>query len=388
MQNRQIKPLVNARLLIPKLYYFWFFAAVGAVLAFLPLHYRSIGLNETEIGLIGALPSLIVFVASPLWSALADARGWHRPMLLSGIFGWSGAFGLIALQAAFGPVMVVVCAQAVLSAPIAPLADSGVMKLLGERRNLYGQQRVWGSVGFALAAMLSGWLVNQGMPVAFFWVHIACGLILLAVCSRLPSGEQAGASVRAGAGALLRDWRWITLLVSLLLMYAGNSASVGFRSLFLRDIGIDTFAIGTIDAASAAIEIPFMLGSARLLRKFAPRKVMMLAAGIYVLVAALQWLSVDHGVVVIAQLLRGVAFALFWPSVVSEAQVMAPKGMTATAQSLVGTASFSLATVLANPASGWLYANMGYKTMFLAGLVCLVFALLGFAIGSRPRLQG
>src|SRR2546423_11489469 len=48
------------------------YAAVGSMLPYLPLYYRSLGFNLAQVGSILALGALVGLLASPSWGALSD----------------------------------------------------------------------------------------------------------------------------------------------------------------------------------------------------------------------------------------------------------------------------------------------------------------------------
>jgi len=57
---------------------FLYFAAFAAALPFFVLFYQKLGFNGAQIGLLTGIPPLITLFASPFWTGLADARGWHK----------------------------------------------------------------------------------------------------------------------------------------------------------------------------------------------------------------------------------------------------------------------------------------------------------------------
>ncbi len=53
--------------------------------------------------------------------------------------------------------------------PIGSLTDSAVMSLLGEKKEKYGQIRMWGTLGYGLVAPIAGDLIGRlGLQWAFW----------------------------------------------------------------------------------------------------------------------------------------------------------------------------------------------------------------------------
>ena len=58
--------------LIPKVFYFFHFAGLGAVVPYLPLFYKQLGLPAKKAGIISGTQPFISFLFTPLWGAFAD----------------------------------------------------------------------------------------------------------------------------------------------------------------------------------------------------------------------------------------------------------------------------------------------------------------------------
>ena len=73
-------PLQRA-LWIARLYYFGFFAALGAIVPFFNVYLQQRGMSGTEIGLVSALPPIIALISNPFWSGVADRWQTHQRVL-------------------------------------------------------------------------------------------------------------------------------------------------------------------------------------------------------------------------------------------------------------------------------------------------------------------
>jgi fucose permease len=58
-------------------------------------------------------------------------------------------------------IFALVVIMSLFTAPVAPLADSATLAALGNARERYGSQRVWGAVGWGLSTVTFGWMVQQ-----------------------------------------------------------------------------------------------------------------------------------------------------------------------------------------------------------------------------------
>ena len=73
----------------PFLFYFLYFAAFSSLLPFFVLFYQRLGFNGAQIGLLTGIPPLVILVAAPFWTGLADSKHWHKLVMGIGIAGMS-----------------------------------------------------------------------------------------------------------------------------------------------------------------------------------------------------------------------------------------------------------------------------------------------------------
>jgi PPP family 3-phenylpropionic acid transporter len=172
--------------LLAKAFYFCYFAAMSSLIPFLALYYAQIGLSGRQIGFLAGMLPLVTLVSAPLWGGVADATHQHRRMLALAIGGaWIAALTLSLITRFFWSIPIV-AVYAVFSAPIIPLVDNTVIAMLGQRKAEYGKQRLWGAVGWGIAAPISGALIDHnGLGWAFYgYLVMMSGCFV--VSTRLP----------------------------------------------------------------------------------------------------------------------------------------------------------------------------------------------------------
>ena len=72
------------------------------------------------------------------------------------------------LRRIFTILLVLVVVGEFLEAPSATLADASLLEHLGEARQYYGKQRLWGSLGFGFSSFFVGVLLERSR-------HVVCG---------------------------------------------------------------------------------------------------------------------------------------------------------------------------------------------------------------------
>jgi MFS transporter, PPP family, 3-phenylpropionic acid transporter len=363
-------------LLTPKLLYFTWYLTLGSFAPFVTIYYRERGLDLSQIGLLLALSGMSQIVAGPLWGLLADTLRLHRILLPLAILGTvvSGAF--LGTTNDFVLILALAACSSVFSVPVGPLSDSATLQLLGERRDLYGAQRMWGAVGWGVSTVLAGLIIERlGLPVIFY-IYPLLGLVAILVALRLPQATYVPTDVRAAARAALRDPRWIRLLVCTVLIGCAGAQMHGFLSIYMTELGAGKDQIGLAYTIASVSELPVMMIAVVVLRRWGARPLFVCAGVAYALRLSIYAIFPDPTVALLAQLLHGLCFATVWVAGVHEAQRLAPPGLDATAQSLFNTSIFGVAVILANSIGGVVYQSFGYPVLFgVAALLALAGGL-------------
>lgn len=141
---------------LPKIMYFLLFSAFGAVNSFLPVFYFDVKhLTLSQIGTLGLLIPLSKFLASPLYSAIADRFSAHRAVLLFAIVACVSLRSSLLLIDGFAAILVTAMAAESIGSVISPIFENGVLHILPDK-NMYGRNRLFGAAGYGTAVLCSG----------------------------------------------------------------------------------------------------------------------------------------------------------------------------------------------------------------------------------------
>jgi PPP family 3-phenylpropionic acid transporter len=361
---------------------------MASLYPFLALYYAHLGLSGDQIGTLAAIPPLVSLFAASLWGALADLTQKYRYILRLAISGVIASALALSLTRTFLGLIPAVIAYACFMAPIIPLIDNAVLKLLGDQADRYGKVRLWGAVGWGVAAPLMGWLVEQfGLRWSFYgYAILMCGS--LAASWYLPVARASiGGGFRRGLRALLRNRQWLFFLLIVFIGGMGQASVNNFLFLYLSDLGASKSVMGWALTIATASETTVLFFADRLLARWGAPKMLAFSLGATAVrllaysFARVPWLAL------LIQLLHGPTFAVMWAAGVSYANRSAPVGLGATALGLFSSANFGVGAAAGAFACGLLYERLGSLLMFrwmglwgLFGLVLLV------AIGLRqPR---
>lgn len=375
---------VDRRLLAPKVFYFCFYAAGAALMPFLPLFYAEQGISGSRIGLLTGLPPLISLLSAPLWGGFADMSQQHRRALLIAIVGAMGSVFLLAQVESFLWLLPTVILYAFFMAPVMPLVDASVLALLGERKDQYGKQRLWGAVGWGVAAPVIGWLIGRtGIVGAFYGYILIMGMGLIAASRLRISRVTIGQSFWKSLRGLLVNPSWSLFLLTAFIAGMGLAVINNFFFLYLEYLGFQEGFMGISLTVATLSELPVMFYADRLLRRWGARWMLMASLVIYV-IRTLAYSLVGGALPILAiQLLHGPTFSLMWMAGVAYADEHAPPGLGATAQGLLSGMVMGLGAALGAILGGLLYQNVGPILMFRTAALGVSVGLLIFWLAQR-----
>ncbi len=379
---------VDRTLLPPKALYFCYFAAMAALMPFLALYYRQVGLSGGHIGLLLGIGPMITLAAAPAWGGLADRTQRHRLLLTIAIVGAMIAMFLVSQVGTLGLLLVLVAAYAWFSAPIMPLVDNSVLAILGERKGEYGKQRLWGAVGWGVSAAIAGVMIDRyglGAGFAGFLLFLGIGL----ATSRSMRIAEAGIGQRfwSGIGLIASNSTWVAFLLTVFVAGIGSGVTNNFLFLYLSDLGASETLMGWSLVVATLSELPIFFYSSKLLKRWGAPGVLMIALGANVVRLVAYAVMPDAWMVLPIHLLHGLAFSAMWVAGVTYAGELAPPGMGATAQGLFGGVNMGLGAAAGAMMGGLLYDSTGPRAMYGWVAVTVAVGMAGFWLGERLRAR-
>lgn len=163
------------------LVYFAYFFFLGISTPFENSWLTARGFGAHAGLLIGA--SLIAkTVGQPVLSYLADLLGRRGMLIVSAAASAVGTLALV-LSHDYFVVLALLLFSGFFIGPILALTDAVA---LSEETLNYGHVRLWGSLGFAVAVVAGGWLIDRiGVPLVI-WLEVGGLAVLLAITFALP----------------------------------------------------------------------------------------------------------------------------------------------------------------------------------------------------------
>ena len=363
------------------IFYFALFGALGVFWPYFSLFLRARGLSPTAATRMIALFPVMTIVAPPVAGLVADlwrARGW----IVRGATAMAAvAFALFLV--ARRDLVLIGLATALLAffrAPLASMTDAQTMDTVRKHGGSYGHVRLWGSLGFLLAALAGGELLERRGIDAVMMVTVGA-MAAMALCAWLLPAAHPHAEPRAWPAwrALLaqRDLWWFLLAVAL-----GQLAGATYDSCFslhLAGLGLGGRFTGAAWATGVTAEILLMALSARILARIGAERMFTLAlAGGVVRWAGLALFRSPLAILAL-QPLHGVTFGFYWVAGVTLLRDRASPEAGTAAQGLFASA-YSIGSLAGMLAGGFVLEHHGAGALFGGAAFAAALATLTMAI--------
>ena len=365
------------------------FAAIGAAFAYLPVHYRALGLDLAAIGALGALWAGMALVASPAWGAVTDRLPRSRALLPgAALLSAAAALGLSQAHDLAGVAIGVACVAAATSG-VTPMLDARTLDILGDDRAQFGRIRAWGSASFIVSTLAVGLLIDRWGTGALFAVYVPTYVATALVTLWLPRSRRSSASgtLRAGASRVIRAPGMATFLAAALLTWTAVVLVNSFLSVRLVDLGAPAGLVGMAWIVGAIVEVPIMFAFPRLAARFGAHRLLVLGAAFFALRACLYTLADRPEMLVAGGTLEGAGFGLFFVASVGYVAELAPRGRIATAQGLHSAVAFGIASVIGAAAGGAIATAITIPGLFGVAAIASVVSVGVLAVALRRAPQ-
>jgi PPP family 3-phenylpropionic acid transporter len=325
-------------------------------------------------------------VSQPLWGAGADLWG-RRRTLLSAMF----LSTVLLLGYLGGATFLFFFAWGVLytflSNPVGTLLDSLVLDYLeGRPAVFFGQLRMWGAAGWAVAALLVGYAIT-GRDIRLIFIFGALlmliGWLLAWRRTSETAGDRAFGQTWTGLGTLLRNRRLLLFLGMVTLLQIGAASIFSFYAVYMNKLGASRQLIGFAFTLQGLSELPLYLTAAQIIRRIGSSRTVILAFLVFATRAFLYSVISVPLFAMMVEMLHGLSLVAAVDLVNREV----PSQWRATGQSLFWAAYFGAGSILGNTWAGFLYDRIGVQAMFrVNGSLILAIALCASLFLREPRV--
>lgn len=358
-------------------FYFFYFAALGALVPYWGLYLQSLGFGAVEIGSLTAILMATKVVAPYIWGWLGDHLGHRMRIVRSASLVSVVTFAMMFWVDSFWAIAGVMTLFSFFWNASLPQFEVVTLNYLGKRVRRYALLRVWGSVGFMVTVLLLGWLVDRQGPAVVLSVvfMIYAGIWLASLTVRDPDPEAHPPDSRS-IWQVLRQPAVVAFFAAVFLMQLSHGPYYAFYSIYMTDFGYSKTVIGVLWAIGVGAEVAVFMIMHHLLERFGAARVLVTS----LMIATLRWVIVglfpgEFWVMVGAQLMHAATFGTFHGSAIHLAAHYFHGRFKGRGQALYSSVSFGAGGAVGALLAGYAWDGLGpLPTYLIAGAAALVGA--------------
>ncbi|GAA0684072.1 major facilitator superfamily domain-containing protein 6 [Marinobacterium maritimum] len=361
-------------------FYLFYFALLGTLLPYWTLYLQWLKLDAATIGWLMGILHVSRVLAPNLWGWLADRTGRRVAIVrLGALASWVCFLAIFWQTEAVGIALVMALFSFFWNA-VLPQFEVITLTCLGENRSQYSRIRLWGSIGFILAVVLIGWVLDwlsiEWLPVMVLGLMILIWLntLLLDSCTDRALSEEAGGSA---IGPILRQPQVIVFFLVCFLVQLSHGPYYTFYSVMMQELGYDRAEIGLLWALGVVAEVVLFAFMPRLLERFSMRYILLVSLVLCVLRWSLTaWLPERLEVMLFAQCLHAATFGSLHAVGIALVQHYFSASTQGRGQALFSSVGFGAGGALGAVVAGQLWSGWGASTFALAAVVSVLAIVL------------
>ncbi len=363
--------------------YFTYYAAIGCFFPFIGVHFRRLGLDGAQIGILMTAPAIGVAVFAPLWGMLADRFDKHRLVLRVSLVPAAVAAAALTRADNFMDLLPLSVAWAFFVAPSSSIIDSYAVAISEQFVVAFGRLRLWGTLGFIVGVAVLGWWMGDAVDSRFLLVYSACLLCTAAATLAFPAiHRQTRRMTLRDVGDALHRPALVALLAAYFVLSIALSTVNQYFGIYMTELGASARLLSTSSVLLAVAELPILFGSARIVERLGSRRMLMAAMLVYSLRFVVYSLLRSPEWVLPVQLLNGLSFGMMVLAVTRLAHEFSGPHLAATAQGLLAS-SQATGSIIGLFATGALLDGYGIFAIFRGMALVSLLSFVIFRFGLR-----
>lgn len=369
---------------------FFYFMAQGATISLLSIWYsKALNLSSTEIGFVFSANFVGAMISQPIYGYVSDKIGLRKHLLwtIAALCISCGAFFEFVYAPLLTANLLIGAALGGLYLGITFLAGSYAIESFVDRVGRkygfeYGRARLWGSLGFASAAFVSGHLYNLA-PAYNYGLASLAGLLLVPIllASRIEASrdeQQSSANLKTSdAVAILgirEFWGFMVLILGVTNLYLVYDQQFPryFASQF-TDPEVGRTMFGYLSSAQIFVEAGMLFIAPTIVSYLGPKRGLMLATAIMIVRIAGSGIADGPVSISCMKMLHSLELPILIVSVFKYIAMHFEARLASTIYMVGFSFGHSLGLALLSPIVGKAYDLVGFPNTYL---MVAVFALL------------
>lgn len=360
-------------------FYFIYYFFVGAFVPYWGLYLQSEKFSAADIGILMSLFQISRIFAPNFWGWLADHTGkraqWIRLTAFLGLCGFIAVFWAHG----FFWMFFVMAALSLFTSSTLPLAESLTLAHLATTNGHYSRIRMWGSLGFIVAAVILGFMIDSAGIASLLWFLLAVQVSLFVLSYTLPEPVVAPHEHdHFSIWQVIRQPNVIALLVGCSLMVTAHGVLYNFYSIYLSEHGYSKGTIGLLWSVGVICEIGIFMLMPKIMARFSLKAILLTSLVLAVIRFTLIGVSVYNlWIIILAQTLHAATFGSFHAASVEVVTQFFKGRHQAKGQAIYNSVAYGVGGAIGGIAGGYALQYLGGQQTFV---LAAAFPLLGLAV--------
>ena len=371
-------------------FYFFYYFFVGSFVPYWGIYLQSENFSPSSIGILLSLFQISRIVAPNFWGWLADHSGhrvkWIKLTSFLGLIGFIGVFW----AKGFFWIFLVMSALSLFTSSTLPLAESLTLAHLATTDGHYSRIRLWGSIGFIVASLFLGYLIDlQGINI-LLWVLLITQAIIFFLSNTIPEAKEIHHKKNdLSIWKIIKTPSLVALLIGCTLMVSAHGVLYNFYSIYLKEHGYSSATIGWLWAVGVICEIFIFMLMPKILRRYSLKKILLLSLFLGVIRFILIGASPNHFyLLLIAQMFHAATFGSFHAASIEVIAYFFKGRNQSRGQAIYNSVAYGIGGTIGGLGGGYLIQYLGGQLGFM---IAAISPLIGFVViwyGLKLEIKG
>ena len=371
-------------------FYFFYYFFVGSFVPYWGIYLQSENFSPSSIGILLSLFQISRIIAPNFWGWLADHTGhrvkWIKLTSFLGLIGFIGVFW----AKGFFWIFLVMSALSLFTSSTLPLAESLTLAHLATTDGHYSRIRLWGSIGFIVASLFLGYLIDlQGINI-LLWVLLISQTIIFFLSNTIPETKEIHHKKNdLSIWKIIKTPSVIALLIGCTLMVSAHGVLYNFYSIYLKEHGYSSATIGWLWAVGVICEIFIFMLMPKILRRYSLKAILLMSLFLGVIRFILIGASPDHFYLLfIAQIFHAATFGSFHAASIEIIAYFFKGRNQSRGQAIYNSVAYGIGGTIGGLGGGYLIQYLGGQIGFM---IAAISPLIGFIViwfGLKLEIKG
>ena len=371
-------------------FYFFYYFFVGSFVPYWGIYLQSENFSPSSIGILLSLFQISRIVAPNFWGWLADHSG-HRVkwIKLTSFLGLIGFIGIFWAKGFFW-IFLVMSALSLFTSSTLPLAESLTLAHLATTDGHYSRIRLWGSIGFIVASLFLGYLIDlQGINI-LLWVLLITQAIIFFLSNTIPEAKEIHHKKNdLPIWKIIKTPSVVALLIGCTLMVSAHGVLYNFYSIYLKEHGYSSATIGWLWAVGVICEIFIFMLMPKILRRYSLKTILLISLFLGVIRFILIGASPNHFyLLLIAQMFHAATFGSFHAASIEVIAYFFKGRNQSRGQAIYNSVAYGIGGTIGGLGGGYLIQYLGGQLGFM---IAAISPLIGFVViwyGLKLEIKG